>query len=102
MTTDPTATDGTEHSTNWQVDYDVALIEIRDPVAEALGVLEQGEPFVVTYKDAVKRRGTPARPPRVPIGSLSLGSTPYTRTAIRSGAKSRSRRPVRETMPPTV
>ncbi len=57
MTTDSTATDGTDDSTNWQVDYDVAPIEIRDPVAEALGVLEPGEPFVVTYRDAVKQAG---------------------------------------------
>ncbi|MBX0297350.1 hypothetical protein [Haloarcula nitratireducens] len=57
MTTDSTATDGTENSTNWQVDYDVAPIEIRDPVAEALGVLEPGDPFVITYRDAVKEAG---------------------------------------------
>jgi hypothetical protein len=57
MTTDSTATDRTEHSTNWQVDYDVAPIEIRDPVAEALGVLEPGDPFVITYRDAVKEAG---------------------------------------------
>jgi hypothetical protein len=57
MTTDSTATDGTEHSTNWQVNYDVDPIEIRDPVAEALGVLEPGDPFVITYRDAVKEAG---------------------------------------------
>ncbi|WP_336135393.1 hypothetical protein [Natronomonas amylolytica] len=57
MTTDSTATDTTQKSTNWQVDYDVAPIEIRDPVAEALGVLEPGDPFVVTYRDAVKEAG---------------------------------------------
>jgi hypothetical protein len=57
MTTDSTVTDGTEHSTNWQVDYDVDPVEIRDPVAEALGVLEPGSPFVITYRDAVKEAG---------------------------------------------
>ncbi|WP_415383454.1 hypothetical protein [Halosimplex sp. TS25] len=57
MTTDSTATDATHTGTDWQVDYDVAPIEIRDPVAEALGVLEPGDPFVVTYADAVKEAG---------------------------------------------
>ncbi|ELY63516.1 hypothetical protein [Natrinema versiforme] len=57
MTPNSTATDGTQTRTNWQVDYDVDPIEIRDPVAEALGVLEPGEPFVITYTDAVKEAG---------------------------------------------
>jgi hypothetical protein len=57
MTSNSTATDTTQTRTNWQVDYDVDPIEIRDPVAEALGVLEPGEPFVVTYRDAVKEAG---------------------------------------------
>jgi|GEM_PF-1358125 hypothetical protein len=57
MTSNSTATDGTGTGTNWQVDYDVDPIEIRDPVAEALGVLEPGEPFVITYTDAVKEAG---------------------------------------------
>lgn len=43
---------------NWTVHYDDAdPIEIRDPVAEALAVLEPGEPFVITYADAVKAAG---------------------------------------------
>nr|WP_241686204.1 hypothetical protein [Halorubrum amylolyticum] len=47
----------TQTRTNWQVDYDVDPIEIRDPVAEALGVLEPDDPFVITYADAVKAAG---------------------------------------------
>ena len=39
------------------VDYDADPIEIRDPAAEALGVLDPGDPFVVTYADAVKASG---------------------------------------------
>ncbi|PGF14134.1 hypothetical protein CP556_24180 [Natrinema sp. CBA1119] len=57
MTSNSTATDATQARTNWQVDYDVDPIEIRDPVAEALGVLEPGDPFVITYRDAVKEAG---------------------------------------------
>ncbi|NHN49262.1 hypothetical protein G9464_16930 [Halostella sp. JP-L12] len=57
MTSNSTATDGTQTRTNWQVDYDVDPIEIRDPVAEGLGVLKPGDPFVVTYADAVKEAG---------------------------------------------
>lgn len=44
--------------TNWQVEYDdVEPIHIRDPVAEALAVLDPGEPFVVSYTDVVKAAG---------------------------------------------
>ncbi|MFB6268235.1 MAG: hypothetical protein ABEI31_11290 [Halodesulfurarchaeum sp.] len=43
--------------TDWAVEYDVEPIRIRDPVAEALGVLEQGDPFVITYRDVVKAAG---------------------------------------------
>ena len=57
MTSNSTATDTTQTRTNWQVDYDADPIEIRDPVAEALGVLEPGDPFVITYTDAVKEAG---------------------------------------------
>jgi hypothetical protein len=57
MTTDSTATDATPTGTDWQVVYDVDPIEIRDPVAEALGVLDPGDPFVITYADAVKEAG---------------------------------------------
>lgn len=53
-----TSTHGSnDSSTNWAIEYDVAPIRIRDPVAEALGVLEPGEPFVVTYEDMVKTAG---------------------------------------------
>lgn len=57
MTIDSSAADGTQTGTDWQVDYDVDPIEIRDPVAEALGVLEPGDPFVISYTDAVKEAG---------------------------------------------
>jgi hypothetical protein len=57
MTTNSTSTEPTHTGTDWQVDYDVDPIEIRDPVAEALGVLDPGDPFVVTYTDAVKEAG---------------------------------------------
>jgi hypothetical protein len=53
--TTPTETNRTD--SNWAVDYDVEPIRIRDPVAEALVVLEPGEPFVVTYEDLVKAAG---------------------------------------------
>ncbi|WP_458209205.1 FmdE family protein [Haladaptatus sp. NG-SE-30] len=57
-------TTGTKESTNestgtnWQIDYEaVEPIRIRDPVAEALTVLEPGDPFVVSYEDVVKAAG---------------------------------------------
>ncbi|WP_135662249.1 hypothetical protein [Halorhabdus rudnickae] len=53
--TTPTETKRTD--TNWAVDDDVEPIRIRDPVAEALVVLEPGEPFVITYRDVVKEAG---------------------------------------------
>lgn len=43
--------------TNWAVEYDVDPIRVRDPVAEALGVLDQGNPFVIPYRDVVKAAG---------------------------------------------
>lgn len=57
MTPTPTPTDTNRPSTNWAVDYDAEAIEIRDPVAEALGVLDPGEPFVLTYEDLVTVAG---------------------------------------------
>ena len=57
MTSNSTATDGAQTRTNWQVNYDVDPIEIRDPVAEALGVLESGDSFIITYTDVVKEAG---------------------------------------------
>jgi len=57
MTTDttPNATERTE--THWSVHYDVEPIRICDPAAEALAVLDPGEPFVVGYADVVKAAG---------------------------------------------
>lgn len=64
MTRDTTETDTVEETdvtepteTNWQVSYDVEPIRIRDPVAEALAVLERGDPFVVSYADVVTAAG---------------------------------------------
>jgi hypothetical protein len=57
MTPNTTATDSRTTETNWAVDYDVESIAIRDPVAEALGVLDPGDPFVITYRDVVKEAG---------------------------------------------
>ncbi len=53
--TNPSDTNRNEQ--HWAVEYDVEPIRIRDPVAEALAVLEPGEPFVVTYEDLVKAAG---------------------------------------------
>jgi len=47
----------TPDATNWAVEYDVEPIRIRDPVAEALAVLDPGDPFVVSYRDVVKTAG---------------------------------------------
>jgi hypothetical protein len=57
MTANTTATDATHTGAELAVDYDVDSIEIRDPVAEALTVLDPGTPFVVTYADVVKEAG---------------------------------------------
>ncbi|ELZ09766.1 hypothetical protein C478_16342 [Natrinema thermotolerans DSM 11552] len=44
--------------TNWAVDYDdIEPIRLRDPAAEALAVLEPGDPIVITYEDVVKAAG---------------------------------------------
>lgn len=53
----PNPTDTEESTANWNVSYDVDPIEIRDPVAEALGVLEPGSPFEISYEDVVKAAG---------------------------------------------
>src|SRR6056297_3205051 len=55
--TDPNRTETEPNRTDWAVTYDVEPIRIRDPVAEALGVLESAEPFVVAYADVVKAAG---------------------------------------------
>lgn len=57
MSQKTTPTDTNRTDSNWAVEYDVEPIRIRDPVAEALVVLEPGEPFVVTYEDVVKAAG---------------------------------------------
>ncbi|EMA56084.1 hypothetical protein [Halococcus thailandensis] len=44
--------------TNWNITYeDVEPIRIRDPAAEALAVLDRGEPLVISYMDVVKEAG---------------------------------------------
>ncbi len=57
MTTNSTPTITNHTGTDWAIDYDVEPIRIRDPVAEALGVLNLGNPFVITYMDVVKAAG---------------------------------------------
>jgi len=57
MSQNTTPTDTNRTDSNWAVDYDADPIEIRDPVAEALGVLDPGDPFVITYEDAIKTAG---------------------------------------------
>ena len=57
MTPNSTTTESHSTETNWAVEYDVEPIRIRDPVAEALGVLEPGDPFVITYRDVVQEAG---------------------------------------------
>lgn len=47
----------TRTETNWSVEYDVDPVRVRDPVAEALAVVEPGEPLVVTYEDVVTAAG---------------------------------------------
>jgi len=55
---DTASTDTPPTETNWQVSYDdVDPIRIRDPVAEALCVLDPGDPFVVDYADVVMVAG---------------------------------------------
>ncbi len=45
-------------NTELNIDYkDVNPIYIRDPVAEALTVLDKNEPFIITYSDVVKAAG---------------------------------------------
>ena len=53
----PNPTDAAASTTNWNVSYDVDPIRIRDPVAEALGVLEPDTPFEISYEDVVKAAG---------------------------------------------
>lgn len=47
-----------QSATDWQIDYDdPGPIRIRDPVAEILGVLPQGEPFSIDYRDVIRHAG---------------------------------------------
>ncbi|MFB6165711.1 MAG: hypothetical protein ABEJ31_11185 [Haloarculaceae archaeon] len=63
--TDTTHTDSTQPDdatdaqpeTDWRVEYDVDPIRIRDPVAEALAVLDPGDPLVIDYRDVVTAAG---------------------------------------------
>lgn len=57
MSANTTPTDTNPIEENWAVEYDAEPIQIRDPVAEALGVLEAGDPFEITYQDVVKAAG---------------------------------------------
>lgn len=57
MIANPTPSDEKRTETNWAVTYDTDPIEIRDPVAETLAVLEPGDPFVITYKDVITAAG---------------------------------------------
>ena len=57
MSEHPTPTETNRVEENWAVEYEVEPIRIRDPVAEALAVLEPGEPFVITYEDVIKAAG---------------------------------------------
>lgn len=44
--------------TNWRIEHEgVDPIRVRDPVAEALAVLDPGEPFAISYRDVVKAAG---------------------------------------------
>jgi hypothetical protein len=57
MSENTTRTDTNHAEQNRVVEYDVEPIRIRDPVVEALAVLDPGDPFVVTYEDVVKAAG---------------------------------------------
>lgn len=50
------------NSTTWSADFDVDPIRIQDPIAEALGLVPEGDPLVVNFRDVVKAVGyaTPA------------------------------------------
>ncbi|MFC6872761.1 hypothetical protein [Halobellus marinus] len=57
MSESTTPTDANRTDSNIAVEHDVEPIRIRDPVAEALAVLDPGDPFIVTYADVVKAAG---------------------------------------------
>lgn len=56
MTKELTQT-ATDAQTELAIEYETDPIEIRDPVAETLGVLDPGAPFTITYADVVKAAG---------------------------------------------
>ncbi len=96
---DPTNRDRTD----WNVDYDIDPIRLRDPAAEALAVLEPGDPIVITYADVVKAAGhscpTAAGAYRIAKAGLEA-STPAMNS--RSAATSRYSPAGRKTTPPTA
>jgi hypothetical protein len=57
MSESTTPIDTNRTDSNMAVEYDAEPIRIRDPVAEALAVLDPSDPFVVTYGDVVKAAG---------------------------------------------
>ncbi|WP_435114897.1 hypothetical protein [Halolamina sp. C58] len=57
MSENTTPTHTNRPGSNMAVEYDAEPIRIRDPVAEALAVLDPGDPFVVTYEDVVTAAG---------------------------------------------
>jgi len=73
--------------TNWRIDFPpIDPIRIRDPVAEALTVLEPGEPFVITYADVVKAAGhsCPTASGGFRIAQLGLDALYPDETPVRS------------------
>lgn len=59
MSKHSTTTDGTvaQEPTPWQHLAETEPIEIRDPLAEVLGMVTKGEPLVVTFADVAKAAG---------------------------------------------
>ncbi|QLG47601.1 hypothetical protein [Natrinema halophilum] len=57
MSSDSNSNVARTNESHWAVHYDIEPIRIRDPVAEALAVLEEGEPFLVDYEDIVTVAG---------------------------------------------
>lgn len=81
-------TDAADNSMQ-RVDYDAEPIRIRDPVAEALGVLDPGDPFVVTYHDVVKAAGhsCPTASGAFRIAQVGLDALYPDETPVRSDVK---------------
>ena len=82
--------------TNWHIDYEnVEPIHIRDPVAEALTVLDPGEPFVIDYADVVKAAGHSC-----PTASGAYRIVDLGLDALYPGEGSKSSRAARRPIPP--